>query len=100
MNIIIGTIVSIPCTITPGNPNNTIYRWTRTIDGWSQTTMAMTLNDIGVGDTGRYTCTAENIMDPTGKSLISGVDSQQFTLTAIGKFKHYFQFHSPGLIQI
>lgn len=82
--VTIGNNVSVQCTTTLGNPQTTSYLWTRDIDGWSQITSTMALVDIRTEDTGVYKCTVQNIMDPTGQGLVSGVDSKQFTLTVVG----------------
>ena len=85
-NIVELTSFSRACPVTPGNPPQTTYRWTRsTGGGWSRTTHTLTIPQLQREDAAVYTCTAQNTMNPTGLPQEIGQDLKTFTLKILCK---------------
>ena len=78
--------LNVDCTTTPGNPAQTSYRWTRSTDSWSQTGQTLSLPSVTKGDAAVYTCTAWNVMTPTGGPPVDGTDTKIFTVNVLCEY--------------
>lgn len=72
----------VECPFTPGNPTETMFRWTRASDNTIWVSRTLLLEQVFYPqDESEFTCTAFNIMKPTIGSTQQGNDSKSFHLT-------------------
>ncbi|WAR06432.1 CNTN6-like protein [Mya arenaria] len=71
-------LLNYSCNATPGNPNKTIFSWSR--NGMNifeiSNSMFLVIENISITDEGFYNCTVENYMEPTGFNGTYGTDSR------------------------
>ncbi|XP_052806384.1 hemicentin-1-like [Mya arenaria] len=65
-NISEGSVVNFSCSFIPGNPSDTFFIWTRSIDSRQWNSQFFNIASVQKSDDGMYTCTATNQMTPTG----------------------------------
>ena len=91
--VIASSPLTVQCTTTPGNPALTSYGWTRSTDNWSQDSQTLSLPNVIKGDTAVYTCSAWNVMTPTGgppvDGPVDGTDTETFTLDVLCEYFKY-----------
>ncbi|XP_050391161.2 neural cell adhesion molecule 1 [Patella vulgata] len=76
-------VLSVTCSSTPGNPNDTNYRWTGP-DRYRSTGSTLRIADIKRSQTGVYNCTATNIMIPTSTNIQqTGTGTSQTTIDVL-----------------
>lgn len=67
-DILEGSTLSIPCEVTPGNPNSTTFYWTKIeSQGFRENGSTLQLPSIQKNSSGVYICTAENKYNSTEK---------------------------------
>ncbi|XP_052804951.1 hemicentin-1-like isoform X2 [Mya arenaria] len=79
VEVLEGVNYSLNCEAEPGNPKNTSYYWTSTtqpdISGQN-----LIIKNISRADEGIFTCSAHNIMKPTGCTAMDGSDVKNVTI--------------------
>ena len=85
-HIIASSHLTVKCATIPGNPSQTSFRWTRNINNWSQDGETLILPSVTKADAADYTCTALNVMTPTGGYDVDGTDKETFTVNILCKF--------------
>ncbi|XP_052804448.1 hemicentin-1-like isoform X3 [Mya arenaria] len=61
-----GRVVNYSCSIIPGNPSQTSFVWTRSIDSRKWNSQIFSISSVQKEDDGMYACTATNRLTPTG----------------------------------
>ncbi|XP_052803396.1 hemicentin-1-like isoform X2 [Mya arenaria] len=61
-----GRVVNYSCSIIPGNPSQTSFMWTRSIDSRKWNSQIFSISSVQKQDDGMYACTATNRLTPTG----------------------------------
>ncbi|XP_052803978.1 contactin-5-like isoform X2 [Mya arenaria] len=56
------------CSYTPGNPSQTSFVWTRSVDNKQWNSRFVNISSVQRSDDGIYTCTATNRMTPSGSN--------------------------------
>ena len=70
-DVLEGDLLSLDCPATEGNPTDTMYGWKRSSDNEQWLTRTLTLR-VHRTDDAVYTCTASNVMTPTGFEPVLG----------------------------
>ncbi|XP_052806385.1 hemicentin-1-like [Mya arenaria] len=65
-DILEGIAVNYSCSFIPGNPSQTSFVWTRSIDSMQWNSQFFSISFVQKSDDGMYTCTATNQLTPTG----------------------------------
>ncbi|XP_060589340.1 nephrin-like [Ruditapes philippinarum] len=80
LTFIEGDTLNFSCSVTHGNPKETVFLWTS--EGhmtWSS--QYITIRNISRDDDMNYNCSVYNIMTPTGQSPVKGTDSKMWHLS-------------------
>ncbi|WAR06012.1 HMCN1-like protein [Mya arenaria] len=67
-----GRDLNFKCPFVSGNPSQTSFVWTRSIDERQWNSQIVSISSVQKSDDGIYTCTATNKMTPTGSPAMTG----------------------------
>ncbi|KAH3749738.1 hypothetical protein DPMN_184248, partial [Dreissena polymorpha] len=85
-DVIRGNTFQQTCLFTPGNPVNTMFRWTRSsgTESWAvQTEHTLLINSVQRTDDSDYTCEVSNLLNPTVGTSIIKKDNGSFHLNVL-----------------
>ncbi|WAR05046.1 CONT-like protein, partial [Mya arenaria] len=90
-DVLEGSVVNYSCSIISGNPSQTFFIWTRSFDSRQWNSQIFSITSVQKSDDGMYTCTASNLMTPTGSTGQTGNHSGSMHLNV-----HVTEFRVTG----
>ncbi|WAR05849.1 NCAM2-like protein, partial [Mya arenaria] len=73
--ILKGRDLNFQCLFASGNPSETSFVWTRSVDNRQWNSQNVSISSVKKSDAGMYTCTATNQITPTGAPATTGNES-------------------------
>ncbi|XP_052807143.1 hemicentin-1-like isoform X2 [Mya arenaria] len=73
--ILKGRDLNFQCLFASGNPSETSFVWTRSVDNRQWNSQNVSISSVKKSDAGMYTCTATNQITPTGAPATTGSHS-------------------------